>query len=254
MRTDILEKKEQILQWIEQGQSKAYISKQLKCKPETLNSYLKKMNIEYVGRQDWNKNNKSTAYKTALEYAQQNNPRSSILLYKLIRDKIKEPKCEVCNLSEWHNNTIPLELHHKDGNHYNNNLDNLQVLCPNCHAVLHGNLGVSTGLYSEINRQKKKKQSQEKRAKEQILCPICNKNLMLKNSVMCRECYNFSQRVADWPTREELKQLIRTIPFTTIGKQYGVSDNAVRKWCDYYNLPRKSSEIKKYSDNEWIQI
>lgn len=30
--------------------------------------------------------------------------------------------------------TIPLELHHKDGNHYNNDLANLEILCPNCHA------------------------------------------------------------------------------------------------------------------------
>ena len=46
MRTDILDKKEEILQWIEEGQSKAYMCKQLGCKQETLNSYLKKMNIE----------------------------------------------------------------------------------------------------------------------------------------------------------------------------------------------------------------
>lgn len=44
------------------------------------------------------------------------------------------------------------------------------------------------------------------------------------------------------------------MPFTTIGKKYNVSDNAVRKWCDKYNLPRKASEIKKYSDEEWELI
>jgi hypothetical protein len=55
-------------------------------------------------------------------------------------------------------------------------------------------------------------------------------------------------------SREELKQLIRTTPFTQIGKQFNVSDNAIRKWCDKYDLPRKSSEIKKYSNNEWENI
>jgi group I intron endonuclease len=54
--------------------------------------------------------------------------------------------------------------------------------------------------------------------------------------------------------RQELKQLIRTTPFTTIGKHYGVSDNAVRRWCDKYGLPRKAGEIKKYSDKEWETI
>ena len=37
-------------------------------------------------------------------------------------------------LSEWMGKPIPLELHHKDGNHYNNDLSNLEILCPNCHA------------------------------------------------------------------------------------------------------------------------
>lgn len=49
MRTDILERKEEILQWISENKSKAFISNELKCKQETLNTYLKKMNIEYTG-------------------------------------------------------------------------------------------------------------------------------------------------------------------------------------------------------------
>ena len=55
-------------------------------------------------------------------------------------------------------------------------------------------------------------------------------------------------------TREELKNLIRTTPFTTIGIKYGVSDNAVRKWCDKYNLPRTLSDIKQISDEDWELI
>lgn len=73
-------------------------------------------------------------------------------------------------------------------------------------------------------------------------------------AVRCRPCHDKYQRVVDRPAREELKQLIRTTPFTTIGKQYNVSDNAVRKWCKMYNLPFKSSEIKKISDSEWTEM
>lgn len=54
--------------------------------------------------------------------------------------------------------------------------------------------------------------------------------------------------------RDELKQLIRTTPFTKIGIQFGVSDNAIRKWCDKYKLPRKAGDIKKYTDTEWESI
>ena len=53
---------------------------------------------------------------------------------------------------------------------------------------------------------------------------------------------------------EELKNLIRTLPFTQIAAQYGVTDNAIRKWCDAEGLPRKVSEIKKYNEEEWKLI
>lgn len=73
-------------------------------------------------------------------------------------------------------------------------------------------------------------------------------------AIRCKSCHDKRQRVVERPSREELKQLIRTTPFTTIGKQYGVSDNAVRKWCKMYNLPSKSSEIKKIGDSEWTKM
>lgn len=66
----------------------------------------------------------------------------------------------------------------------------------------------------------------------------------------CLSCRN-KERSKNIPERKILKHLIRTTPFTKIGIQYGVSDNAVRKWCDKYSLPRKSSEIKKYTEEEW---
>lgn len=54
---------------------------------------------------------------------------------RLLSEKIFEPKCSCCNQSAWLDNPIPLELHHIDGNNLNNNLSNLSLLCPNCHAL-----------------------------------------------------------------------------------------------------------------------
>ena len=55
-------------------------------------------------------------------------------------------------------------------------------------------------------------------------------------------------------TREELKELIRTKPFTHIAKKYQVTDNAIKKWCDKFNLPRTKKEIKTYSDEDWKNV
>lgn len=54
---------------------------------------------------------------------------------RLLREGIKEYKCECCGNSEWMGQPIVLELHHIDGDHNNNKLENLQFLCPNCHAM-----------------------------------------------------------------------------------------------------------------------
>lgn len=65
---------------------------------------------------------------------------------------------------------------------------------------------------------------------------------------------SLTKRTVTRPSRKELKQLIRTKPFTEIGKMYGVSDNSIRKWCDFEKLPRKKKDINSYSDEEWEQI
>lgn len=49
--------------------------------------------------------------------------------------KLRGNTCESCNNSLWLNNSIPLEVHHLDSDRTNNNLNNLQLLCPNCHAL-----------------------------------------------------------------------------------------------------------------------
>lgn len=66
-RTDILEKRTEIEQWISENKSKAFISKQLNCKPETLNAYLIKMGIEYKGNQSGKGTEKKSNKKMTLE-------------------------------------------------------------------------------------------------------------------------------------------------------------------------------------------
>ena len=72
--------------------------------------------------------------KTALEQKTLSCMQSFKLKNLLIKFGFKQHLCECCKLKEWNNKPIPLELHHKDGNKYNNTLSNLILLCPNCHA------------------------------------------------------------------------------------------------------------------------
>ena len=86
--------------------------------------------------QGWNVNNSPSDIKPIEKYLNNEIPITSYKLKKrLLKEGLKKQKCEICNLSEWNDSIIPLELHHINGNNKDNSLSNLQMLCPNCHAL-----------------------------------------------------------------------------------------------------------------------
>jgi hypothetical protein len=53
---------------------------------------------------------------------------------KLFEAGLKSNKCEVCGIEEWNGVSLQMQLDHIDGNTYNHRLDNLRMICPNCHS------------------------------------------------------------------------------------------------------------------------
>ena len=136
MRRDIFEKKEEILQMISNNESKSKICKMLKCKPETLERYLKSINVDYRGNKGLKGKKTDSRRKSAIEYSKKEYAvKSPMLRRKLIEDGLKENKCEMCGINEWLGQKLKLELHHINGDRFDNNLNNLQILCPNCHSL-----------------------------------------------------------------------------------------------------------------------
>lgn len=97
----------------------------------------------------------------------------------------------------------------------------------------------------------------DSRNKKNYYCIDCGKKIY-RGSKRCLECEQKRRKnnscILSIISREELKKKIRNQSFVEIGKEFGVSDNAIRKWCDFYNLPRTKKEIKQYSDDLWINI
>ena len=144
-------------------------------------------------------------------------------------------------------------VHHIDHNRLNNSLDNLLIFhSQQDHISFHSNEDMTRlqlledGSYICVDRQA-----------NPYKCPYCNK-FKNHNANSCWECYikyhpNSNSLIKNI-SRNELKELIRKYSFVDIGKRYGITDNAVRKWCDKFHLPRTKKEIKNYSDEEWRQI
>ena len=135
MRTDLLERKDDILQWVSENRSKAYMARELGCNPKTINPLLQRLGIQYNGNQSGKGCIKNHEYMPLKEYLEKSQDiQSNKVRTKLLNEGLKEHKCECCGLSVWMGKPIPLELHHKDGNKNHNELDNYELLCPNCHA------------------------------------------------------------------------------------------------------------------------
>ena len=104
--------------------------------------------------------------------------------------KEREYKCEKCGNSIWLNEKIPLQVHHIDGNTNNNTRNNLQLLCPNCHAL--------TENWCHKNIKNRKKVSDE-----QFL------EALLNTSSICAACrvLNISPNQSNYNRAKELLEL-----------------------------------------------
>lgn len=129
------------------------------------------------------------------------------------------------------------------------------LLCANCHREVEGGFiqkKLNSSFQKEIAElilQDYKKQKE----KTKKYCIDCGKEIH-NTSIRCPECNAIYRQITERPNREELKKLIREKSFSEIGRMFGVSDNSVRKWCDKVNLPRKVSDIKKFSNEDWELI
>lgn len=126
------------------------------------------------------------------------------------------------------------------------------LLCANCHRGVHcGRLDLPKNALT-FDSDKALSYLQEK---ENMIfkCEDCGKQIS-HGAKYCAECVKVHKQTITRPSRETLKEKIRTESFLSIGKEYGVSDNAIRKWCVAMNLPSKKSEINKYSGEEWLLI
>jgi hypothetical protein len=157
---------------------------------------------------------------------------SSGLRLRLIREGFFEHMCYKCLGTEWMGKPIPLELEHINGVHRDNRLENLTLLCPNCHAQTDTYRGKNQKRAGVGQRRagllKITDEDKSVAGSNPVTC-TCGRP-MHKSSRVCRYCRNNQQPTKiEWPTLEELQKMITVKGYLQTGKTLGVSDNAVRK-------------------------
>ncbi len=143
---------------------------------------------------------------------------------RLYDEGLKTPQCELCGQGEdWNGRQMSLILDHVNGVYNDNRLGNLRIVCPNCNATLPTHCG------------KNRPPAQPPRS-----CPQCQVDFppKLPDQRYCsRRCWQRARRVprldqrkVERPPYEQLLEEIATSSWSAVGRRYGVSCNAVRKW------------------------
>lgn len=149
---------------------------------------------------------------------------------RLIDGGLKTPVCEMCGQGEvWNGSQMSLVLDHVNGISNDHRLENLRIVCPNCAATLGTHCG------RNLPRER--------------TCPGCGRAFApqnLRHRYCTQECWGIvaagryrgiphpETRKVERPPYEQLRSDLESMSFVAVGRKYGVSDNAVRKWVRWY--------------------
>lgn len=171
---------------------------------------------------------------------------------RLVREGLLQEACNACGICEWMGLPAPLQLDHIDGNRLNNVLRNLQLLCPNCHALTptFGGRNKSSAVISA----EQLRIAYDKYVEKNGSIPSANrlyiymgkaggvrgvatsdriKNLLGdERPLVPRACRTGSGKTKiEWPSDDELLSMLTKYPRTRVAEMLGVSDTAIKKRC-----------------------
>lgn len=294
---------------------------------ETIKKRVDKYGIEWehlkkARKVDYGGGNKSRPLETYL--VENSTARGTKFKKRLVDEGLLENMCSICGINnEWNGKSLVLHLDHVNGVNNDNRLENLRVLCPNCHSQTSTyagrNMKIDITQYIEeetFERIKEdflnpnivldevldknnisktilkrvlehngmthrrtdygvwttsKNYTKQKNGRYTLMkdigastygkikkypykkCLCCNTYIVKKNK-RCAECnLTFKRKTKEIPTKEDLIDMIAESSFVGVGRKYGVSGNAVRKWCERQGLPRYKDDIIAIKNGTYVE-
>lgn len=152
------------------------------------------------------------------------------LKQRLLAEGLKQPKCEMCGQGDqWRGRHMSLVLDHINGVSNDHRLENLRIVCPNCAATLETHCG------RNLPRERSCATCGEVFVPEHIRHRYCSTSCSgVGRGELLRGVPRPERRKVERPTYAQLQADRATMSMLAIGRTYGVSDNAVRKWLRAY--------------------
>jgi hypothetical protein len=151
------------------------------------------------------------------------------LKQRLYHAGLKARQCELCGQGEeWNGMRMSLILDHVNGNPNDNRLENLRIVCPNCAATLDTHCGRKNRL-SRRECERCDREFTPRYTKQRY----CSQECGTRHSNRIRAPKPHARKVPR-PTYDQLITDLQSMTFVAVGRKYGVSDNAVRKWIRWY--------------------
>lgn len=127
--------------------------------------------------------------------------------------------------------------HHLDCNPLNNLLSNLIVLENSMHMRLHAWINRGSPIHENYKFGENVLDRYKNVKTINTYCKVCELTLQEKQEHYCSEkCRALDKRRVEWPSKEVLTGELENNSYCALGRKYGVSDNAVRKWARHYGI------------------
>lgn len=237
---------------------------------ETLKKIVSKFNIDvnHFNRKNYTKHNNT---KLPLNEILKDNVsyNSTRLKNRILDESIKKHKCERCSNEKWLDNVIPLQLHHINGNRNDNRIENLQLLCPNCH-VLTDNFGSKNMKVKRKHPMNDLLREKKYKDKEELLSWFNYGKTYSEVAKINKVNQSSLQRWVKYEgLQDEISKLLKQRKINDKGNEYDIllqalretksfigaanklkiSDNGIRKKCKKYHIPIHKKDLLIWLEN-----